>query len=430
MYVDNLLDRSDELMHYGTPRHSGRYPWGSGERPFQRNKSLGTYTPKDDVWLKYREYMDSKGDDYWDNNMDATRAIFKDRRKDVKKAERLEKRDARTEKRMGRYWNSYETSVALGRANQKINAEERNGNTLSVEEKRQILAKEFRRFKRNEALARAALIGALDTVLLATGAPVIFYSDTDQNDYVAALLDKADDLEHGGPGSGRFPWGSGERPFQHRTPAGFMLPARGQSSAGRHETSSSSSKSTGSSNSSSSNTGSSSSSSSNTGDSSQYDHYKAEEAQYKRNEERRKQQKHAADMADRARKIRKENAKEKTDKAKAEEKEREDLEDAYWKEVTNMTNQLSSIRTHANNLRAASKPVKDVTKKMSDQQLRELTDRLKLENSYLRELNTRQSYNARPDKVENLLGLLSDVSSMGRSASKVYRTANKQRKYL
>ena len=26
----------DELYHYGTPRHSGRYPWGSGENPYQR----------------------------------------------------------------------------------------------------------------------------------------------------------------------------------------------------------------------------------------------------------------------------------------------------------------------------------------------------------------------------------------------------------
>lgn len=25
----------DELQHYGTPRHSGRYPWGSGENPYQ-----------------------------------------------------------------------------------------------------------------------------------------------------------------------------------------------------------------------------------------------------------------------------------------------------------------------------------------------------------------------------------------------------------
>lgn len=27
----------DYLEHYGTPRHSGRYPWGSGDNPFQRN---------------------------------------------------------------------------------------------------------------------------------------------------------------------------------------------------------------------------------------------------------------------------------------------------------------------------------------------------------------------------------------------------------
>ena len=25
----------EELMHYGVPRRSGRYPWGSGDVPFQ-----------------------------------------------------------------------------------------------------------------------------------------------------------------------------------------------------------------------------------------------------------------------------------------------------------------------------------------------------------------------------------------------------------
>lgn len=34
---------SDSLMHYGTPRHSGRYPWGSGDNPYQRNKSFYSY---------------------------------------------------------------------------------------------------------------------------------------------------------------------------------------------------------------------------------------------------------------------------------------------------------------------------------------------------------------------------------------------------
>ena len=28
----------DYLIHYGTPRHSGRYPWGSGENPYQRTR--------------------------------------------------------------------------------------------------------------------------------------------------------------------------------------------------------------------------------------------------------------------------------------------------------------------------------------------------------------------------------------------------------
>ena len=27
----------DILMHYGTPRHSGRYPWGSGDDPYQHS---------------------------------------------------------------------------------------------------------------------------------------------------------------------------------------------------------------------------------------------------------------------------------------------------------------------------------------------------------------------------------------------------------
>jgi len=31
---------SDDIKHYGTPRHSGRYPWGSGDDPEQRNKSF------------------------------------------------------------------------------------------------------------------------------------------------------------------------------------------------------------------------------------------------------------------------------------------------------------------------------------------------------------------------------------------------------
>lgn len=31
---------TDEILHYGTPRHSGRYPWGSGESPFQHERDF------------------------------------------------------------------------------------------------------------------------------------------------------------------------------------------------------------------------------------------------------------------------------------------------------------------------------------------------------------------------------------------------------
>lgn len=34
------------IKHYGTPRHSGRYPWGSGDNPEQRNRSFLGYVKK------------------------------------------------------------------------------------------------------------------------------------------------------------------------------------------------------------------------------------------------------------------------------------------------------------------------------------------------------------------------------------------------
>ena len=41
-----MIIKDDELYHYGTPRHSGRYPWGSGENPYQRNQSFIGYVDK------------------------------------------------------------------------------------------------------------------------------------------------------------------------------------------------------------------------------------------------------------------------------------------------------------------------------------------------------------------------------------------------
>lgn len=35
-----IHEMDDILMHYGTPRHSGRYPWGSGKDPYQHTRDL------------------------------------------------------------------------------------------------------------------------------------------------------------------------------------------------------------------------------------------------------------------------------------------------------------------------------------------------------------------------------------------------------
>ena len=39
----NEQEYDSYLIHYGTPRHSGRYPWGSGDNPYQRNASFRSH---------------------------------------------------------------------------------------------------------------------------------------------------------------------------------------------------------------------------------------------------------------------------------------------------------------------------------------------------------------------------------------------------
>jgi DNA-binding CsgD family transcriptional regulator len=36
--LTDVIVEADELLHYGTPRHSGRYPWGSGKTPMERGR--------------------------------------------------------------------------------------------------------------------------------------------------------------------------------------------------------------------------------------------------------------------------------------------------------------------------------------------------------------------------------------------------------
>lgn len=42
-YILKSIDTSRAISHYGTPRHSGRYPWGSGENPYQSLRDWKSY---------------------------------------------------------------------------------------------------------------------------------------------------------------------------------------------------------------------------------------------------------------------------------------------------------------------------------------------------------------------------------------------------
>ena len=61
-----FIDDYDELVHYGTKRHSGRYPWGSGNQPYQGNNrdllaNIADYDPQAhalpvEQWLEIDRY--------------------------------------------------------------------------------------------------------------------------------------------------------------------------------------------------------------------------------------------------------------------------------------------------------------------------------------------------------------------------------------
>ena len=76
----------NELKHYGTPRHSGRYPWGSGKDPYQRNKSFLAYV--DDLKKKGMSEVDiAKGLGMTTSKLRAKKSIAK---AEIRKADSAE----------------------------------------------------------------------------------------------------------------------------------------------------------------------------------------------------------------------------------------------------------------------------------------------------------------------------------------------------
>ena len=63
VYLDELYLSDDAYIeHYGTPRHSGRYPWGSGDNPYQRHADfIANYQKLKDKGLSQTEIAKSMG---------------------------------------------------------------------------------------------------------------------------------------------------------------------------------------------------------------------------------------------------------------------------------------------------------------------------------------------------------------------------------
>ena len=83
----------NQLTHYGTPRHSGRYPWGSGKDDQQRNTSFLGYV--DDLKRKgLSETEIAKGLGMTTTQLRARRSIAKaeQRKADVAQALRLKEK--------------------------------------------------------------------------------------------------------------------------------------------------------------------------------------------------------------------------------------------------------------------------------------------------------------------------------------------------
>ena len=61
-YLGTAEKDDDELTHYGMPRRSGRYPWGSGEDPYQHGRDfLGRIEElKKNGWTENAENIKNK----------------------------------------------------------------------------------------------------------------------------------------------------------------------------------------------------------------------------------------------------------------------------------------------------------------------------------------------------------------------------------
>lgn len=87
----------ESLAHYGTPRHSGRYPWGSGENPYHHGQSvprLNVRKTREEIKsLKKQEKLHKRaGRSDWHDGKFSSRKLHRQEAADIKaRREKLQK---------------------------------------------------------------------------------------------------------------------------------------------------------------------------------------------------------------------------------------------------------------------------------------------------------------------------------------------------
>lgn len=104
----------DVLMHYGMPRRSGRYPWGSGENPYQHSGDFLSYVEglKKDGWEETTENIKQTFDMTTSEYRDLKSYAKNERRMlDVATAKRLRDKEGLGATEIGRRMGKSESSV-------------------------------------------------------------------------------------------------------------------------------------------------------------------------------------------------------------------------------------------------------------------------------------------------------------------------------
>lgn len=108
-----IFDEAVYLAHYGTPRHSGRYPWGSGENPYQGNANFLAYIKE----MKEQGYSDKQIRE----DLGITSTEFRQRRS-IANAEKKQADIIRAQKLKDKGWSNMKIGKEMGRNESSIRA--------------------------------------------------------------------------------------------------------------------------------------------------------------------------------------------------------------------------------------------------------------------------------------------------------------------